>query len=344
MQHRAHGKPVRALPMLWASYLMGRLGTDETGLNQTLPFAPDPATPFVFMNPKRCYPRKGVPKLFERITREGHWPDQKSYADPDFPDDPNKKFNLADRIECHLPGSKDWLFVDQRSAALHLPLDEARVQQALDTRLNALGLQRMHPLTSLVMLLIAEGENRDAMLEGTWLQMARSAEPAQVNVLMLFWQEALCQHNAWASSKLEQHCKLAWEKLLERKELQKCEELLTKIKGELERLFLHMASSAVVGVQPGWDSRRPECLVWRAPPQAAEIDRTLGRFYWQRVVELAAGDRAKRDALPREVKDAALIAFEHVLKASKCLPGSQQFEAPGAKEDSSTSRLGAMTQ
>lgn len=164
------------------------------------------------------------------------------------------------------------------------------------------------------------------MVESIWLRMASSADPAQVNVLMLLWQEALCQRNAWASVRLEQLCKLAVERLLERKELHDCagcDELLANVRAGFDQLLLHIASSAVVGVQADRDSLRPECLIWSAPSEAAGIDGILRRFYWDQIQSFISSNGAdsRFDALPSVVEDAVVLAYAHVLQAPHSLPG-----------------------
>lgn len=327
MQHRSAHRPIRDLPALWGAFLEGHLKTDITGLNRTLVFKPT-GQPFSFQS-ARSYPLKGVPKTFEPILLEGHWPDNGGYKDPDGKD----RYNLVERVAQHLPGSQDWLFFELQRPALELPHDERDIQDAIARVLGRFGLARIHPAATQLILdgvlnSHADGEKLvGAFFYPAWARLAGSCEPLHVTLLTLLWQEATAQRAQRSGlSNLKAYCRYGWTLLFRRPEL-RFDPALARRGIEAIRNTLHYIETAPIIGPPRPITERHHlcrllCPIWKPTPERLEAEAELMDFYHSEIERiLLEGNfgplrpKSKSEPLPTSVQNAVFVVVQGILEA-----------------------------
>lgn len=98
-------------PKVWTRFLTYDLDCAPPELNEQLPLPIEPGEVFVFGRSPEPIPKAYAPKLFQTIYDEGTTP-YGNYAVE--PHDPDRKFNLYERVSQRFPQSRPWILNDLR--------------------------------------------------------------------------------------------------------------------------------------------------------------------------------------------------------------------------------------
>ncbi len=323
MQICSENLAVRGLPSLWGAHLVGRLETDITGLNRGLTFAPN-ESPFKFLSNPAPYPPKGVPKVFERVVLDGHWPDAPMYSDPN---EPENRFNLLKRVELHLPGSADWLCKDLKRPAQELPHDERAIQTAIHDQLARIGLTRLHPSATLFLnehAFRGRPELLEAMLKRPGYALSCSPSPGQATLVTLLFQEWICFDRARPMTQVYQDLSVrAWTRVFRSKHLRRDRRLYRSGLRAIRSILYFIATARPLTPAKPWTAPahalQPFCPIIAASPAATAAEALLNNLFWEdaewRLDRMQSGSNRRISAPPKPAGLEAEQASDQIVQS-----------------------------
>jgi len=290
----------RVLPKMWGARLLYLTEADITTLNCTLTQRPD-GHPFKINVHPRPIPKKGAPRLLERIVEQGHWPDTESYLE----NDRDGEFNLLHRVSEHLPGSEEWLLSSLKSTFDRKACDVIKVQGDIVKLLRNAGLMRLDPRSSSLLVDFCERLTEftlDDLFVSQWDAMANAGQPALVALLMLLCQEALHFRQIDIANRLGRRCVRGWTVLLRRPEFSwntKAKEIrreaIDAARSTLE--FVHYYQRSITPASDVRPSTFPFCAICKPTPVGMEASNLLNERY-EEIFAKIAYTRNKVGALP----------------------------------------------
>lgn len=281
MRKKLH-QATRALPKVWGARLLYLTKADITTLNCTLTQRPD-GFPFKINVHPRPIPKKGVPRLLERIIEQGHWPDTKSYLENNL----DGEFNLLHRVSEHLPGSEEWLLSSLKSTFDRKACDVIKVQRDITELLRNAGLMRLDPRSSSLLVDFCGRLTEftlDDLFVSQWDAMANAGQPALVALLMLLWQEALHFRQIDIANRLGRRCVRGWTVLLRRpefswntraKEIRR--DVIDSARSTLE--FVHYYQRSITPTSDVRPNMFPFCAICKPTPAGMEASNLLNERY-----------------------------------------------------------------